>query len=123
MKQLNKIVASMVLVGMVLLGALAGTAYVVQAKSSESEDAQAVTQASVSMNRAIEIALQQVPGNVVGAEFEREDGQSLWEVEILAANKEVYELEIDATSGKVLKQKKDDDDEGEDEDREDEDRD
>jgi len=114
MKHLNKIVASMVLVGMVLLGALAGTAYIAQAKNSESEDARAVTQATVSMNKAIEIAQQQVPGDVVGAEFENEDGQILWEVEILAANKEVYELEIDATSGKVLKQKKDhdDDDEG-----------
>lgn len=100
----------MVFVGMVLVGVLAGTAYVAQAKSSESNDAEAVTQASVSMNKAIEIALEQVPGNVVGAEFENDDGQALWEVEILAANKEVYELEIDAASGKVLKQKKDEDD-------------
>jgi len=121
MKYLNKIVASMVITGMVLLGALAGTAYVAQAKNSESEDAQAVTQASVSMNKAIEIALQQVPGNVVGAEFESEDGQTVWEVEILAANKDIYELEIDAASGKVIKQEKEDDDD--DEEDEDEDRD
>ena len=112
MRQLRKFVASMV-----IAGALLGTAHGVQAKSSESEEAQAVTQASVSMNSAIEIALQQVPGNVIGAEFENEDGQIVWEVEILAANKEVYELEIDATSGKVLEQKKDDDDEDEDDDR------
>ena len=110
MKHLKKFVAALVIVG-----ALAVGAYVVQAKFSESDNAEAVMQAKVSMINAIEIALLKVPGYAIEAEFESDDGKILWEVEILATNKEVYELEIDATSGKVVNQKKDEDDEDDEE--------
>jgi len=115
MKHSKKFITAMVIVGI-----LAGTEYIVQAKFSESDNAEAVMQAKVSMINAIEIALLQVPGNAIGAEFESDDGKILWEIEILATNKKVYELEIDATSGKVVNQKEDEDDEEGEDDKDDE---
>ena len=71
---------------------------------AETKKAAAIAAASVTMENAVEIALQTVPGDVIGAEFELEHGQAVWEVEILAASQQFYELEIDATSGQLLRQ-------------------
>ena len=50
----------------------------------------------------IEIALTEVPGEVVEVEFETEDGIDIYEVEILTADGEEMEVEIDANTGEVL---------------------
>ncbi|GJL77738.1 MAG: hypothetical protein NPINA01_07270 [Nitrospinaceae bacterium] len=104
-------------IAILIVSSFAGTAYIVQAKNSESENVEAVTQAKVSLNKAIEIALQQIPGNVVSVEFENDDGQTVWEVEVLAKNSEVNELKIDANSGEILKHEKEDNDDDEDDDK------
>ena len=110
-----------IIIAVVIIGTFAGTAYVVQAKKSESENVEAVTQVNVSLSKAIEIALQQVPGHVVGVEFENDDGNTLWEVEVFSSEKAVFELEIDATSGKVLKKQNEEDEENDDDDNDDRD--
>ncbi len=111
MKHLKTIVAAAL-----ISGGLAGTAYAVQAKDSADNDAKSAAEATITLNSALEIALQSVPGTAVGVEFENEDGIALWEVEILASNQQVYDLEIDAISGEVLKNKIDKDDREEDDD-------
>ena len=104
MKNLNKIVLSTL-----LSAGLMGTAFVAHADNkNRSQDTQAISSASVSINKAVEIALAAVPGAATEAEFEVEDGKSIWEVEVLDANKQMYKVEIDANSGDVLEKKLDD---------------
>lgn len=111
MKNLNRyITAVLIPVG------LAGVAYGAQAKESEKNDALSAAQASVTINSAIDRALAKVPGIVVAAEYENEDGKAVWEVEVLAANKSVHDLTIDASNGKILSNQNDSDDDGEDKD-------
>lgn len=102
MKHLRKIVTV----------ALIGAAFSIQAKDSHSvNDALAVTTASVTLEQAVSIALQTVPGTVAEAEFDNDDGQAVWEVEIVGTDKQqVYEVKIDANSGKVIMQGIDEDD-------------
>lgn len=73
----------------------------------KSENIASLQAAPIQINKAVEIALAAISGTVKEAEFEIEDGQSIWEVELVNADKEMYELEIDANSGEILKQKRD----------------
>ncbi len=106
MKHLNK-----VLVATLIIGGLLGSAFVAQASSNDkdSKEAIAMSETSITMDRALEIALSTVPGTAKSVEFDLEKGKSIWEVEVVDVNKRVHELEIDATSGEVLKQKLDND--------------
>ena len=81
--------------------------FVAQAKTDTPDDAIAATSVAVTMDQAVAIATQAVPGSASKAEFENEDGKLIWEVEVVGANQQVYDFKIDATSGKVLKQKLD----------------
>lgn len=113
---MNKnIIAGTALTGLVLAGAIAGT---VSAQSTAA--ATGLTEEQV-----IEIALAQVPGEVIEVELETEDGQQIFEVEILGLDGVEMEVEIDANTGDVLEVEadgegcdkrgdKDDDDDGED---------
>ena len=118
MKKLNKIIAAAVISGLTLTGAT----MVVQAKSSSTNDALAVTTSSITLEQAIGIAQQAVVGTPAKAEFSSDDGTAVWEVEMIDQNQQVFDVEIDATSGKVLKQvadksdHEDDDDENDKED-------
>ncbi len=91
-------------------GGLATTTWLVQAGNAEDNDAQAVKRANVTLYNALDIAQQHVPGTVSRAEFEQEDGLPVWEVEVLADNGQVYDLEIDARTGEVVKQSLDHED-------------
>jgi len=125
MKKLNKIIAAAVISGLTLTG----TTMVAQAKSTPTNDALEVTSSSVTLEQAIGIAQQAVPGTPAKAEFSKDDGTAVWEVEMINNNQQAFDIEIDATSGKVLKQvadkadHEDDDDEkgGKENDKEDQD--
>lgn len=54
-----------------------------------------------------DIALGAVPGEVVRVDLEEEHGKDIYEFKILAASGRVIELEIDAATGKILKQEAD----------------
>ncbi len=107
----NKLIAGGALSGLVLAGGFAG---MVSAQSVA--DATGLTEAEV-----IEIALMEVPGEVQEVEMETEDGQSIFEVEILSADGEEFEVEIAAETGDVLKVAADRDDKGCDHDDDDDD--
>ncbi|MEJ2231708.1 MAG: PepSY domain-containing protein, partial [Nitrospirales bacterium] len=68
---------------------------------------------SVTMEDAIKTATTQFPGRVLEAELESEDGQAVYEIEIVNASGETREFEIDAQSGKILSSELEDQDEHE----------
>ncbi len=76
--------------------------------AAQASDDISLDKLAVSMEQATAIALQQVTGSVVGAEVESEDGQLVWEVEVLTTDGETYEVEIDAVSAEVLEVELDD---------------
>ncbi len=63
--------------------------------------------AKISFADALQAALQAVPGTVVKAELEVEDGNLQFSFEIVGSNKKTTEVEIDAGNGKVLDVDKD----------------
>ncbi|RRN74804.1 hypothetical protein EI200_00050 [Peribacillus simplex] len=68
---------------------------------------QAVETAKISMDQAEKIALKEVEGQVTDAELDSENGILVYELEINQGQKE-YDVVIDATTGKVLKNQLDD---------------
>ncbi|SLN33463.1 PepSY domain-containing protein [Ruegeria meonggei] len=98
------------------LGALAGLVLTGAAVGSVS--AQSTTEATgLTMQQAIEIALQEVSGEVQEAELENEGGTKIYEVEILDANGQEFEIEIAADTGAVIEVEAED--EGDDDDDDD----
>jgi uncharacterized membrane protein YkoI len=95
---LNRYIAALL-----IPASIAGSAYAIQAKAAETNDAIGATKATVTMNYAVDLALQKVPGTAVSAKYEDEGGRAVWEVEVLATNSEVHDLKVDAASGDVLK--------------------
>jgi len=81
---------------------LAGAAFASQAKDAQLNDAVAASGANLTLNGALTLALQEVPGTAVSAKFEDRNGHAVWAVEILASNQEVRNLLIDSTTGNVL---------------------
>ncbi len=88
----TKLITGGALTGLVLAGGLAG---MVSAQSAASAT-------GLSEEQIIEIALAEVPGEVVEIELEREDGMQVYEVEILTADGTEMEVEIAAGTGDVL---------------------
>lgn len=89
----TKTVAYGTLSGLVLAGGITG---MVSAQSVA--DATGLTEEQV-----IEIALMEIPGEVIEVELDREDGVQIYEVEILAEDGREMEIEIGADDGTILK--------------------
>jgi uncharacterized membrane protein YkoI len=58
--------------------------------------------AKLSFEQALKCALAAVPGGVIKAELEVEDGNLVYSFEIVGADKSITEVEVDAGNGKVL---------------------
>ena len=58
--------------------------------------------AQISVDQALQTALEKVQGTEVEAEFEEENHKAIWEVELVTADDTLIEVEIDAKTGKVL---------------------
>lgn len=72
----------------------------------------AMKQAKVTLTSAMQTASQSVNGKVIGAEFELEKGQALYDIEVVK-DSQIYEVSIDANTGKILSSQVDvEDDEG-----------
>lgn len=56
----------------------------------------------ISIEDAIRIARERVPGEVVKVELEREHGRLIYEVEIISNQGPKYEIDIDATTGQII---------------------
>ncbi len=48
------------------------------------------------------------PGKVLEVELEKDDGLYLYEIEVLDTNGEVWEMKVDAVSGKLLETERED---------------
>ncbi len=97
------------------LGALAGL--VITGAVVGSVSAQSTAEATgLTLQQAIEIALQEVSGEVQEAELENEDGMKIYEVEILDANGQEFEVEIAADTGAVIEVEAEDEDDDDDND-------
>lgn len=64
--------------------------------------------AALSQEQAVAIALAEIPGEVQEVELERENGMSVYEVEILSADGVETEIEIAADTGDILEIERED---------------
>ena len=71
------------------------------AKSTTENDAQAITQAKISLTQAIAVAEQHVNGQATHAEYERSKQGLIYEVEVVSGPK-VFDVRIDAGKGTVI---------------------
>ncbi|HEY0659475.1 MAG TPA: PepSY domain-containing protein [Pyrinomonadaceae bacterium] len=60
-------------------------------------------QAKITMQQAREIALKRVSGTITGEDLEKEKGRLQYSFDIRDANGKVFDVEIDAKTGQVLK--------------------
>ena len=79
--------------------------------------------AKISMDQAVQNALASVPGQVLKTELEDENGFLVYGIEVVAADKAIMEVKVDAGSGKVVGMEQDKADDGDFESRDDDDRD
>lgn len=61
----------------------------------------------ITIEQAMAIALARVPGQVVKAELDYDDGMLVYEIDIRTAAGYKYEVEIDANTGVILRVKLD----------------
>ncbi|MEN9301341.1 MAG: hypothetical protein RLZZ254_1122 [Actinomycetota bacterium] len=59
-------------------------------------------QGSISADEAMRIALDQIPGVVVGAHIDVNDGHPYWELDVRRSDGAMFDVEIDAVTGKVI---------------------
>jgi len=57
----------------------------------------------LTMTEILKRVRRQAPGRVLDTELEREDGRWIYEIKLLDARGRLYEVEIDAHSGELLK--------------------
>lgn len=73
-------------------------------EQSPTTDADTVVDGPIDPARAAEIALERVPGTVVGIEAERKRNAEIWEVIVRGEDGSGTELYIDRTTGEILDQ-------------------
>lgn len=56
----------------------------------------------ITLEEAIQIALQEVPGRVIKAELERKNGRLIYEIDIVTEYGD-YEVRVDAYTGDVIR--------------------
>jgi uncharacterized membrane protein YkoI len=105
MKRMTTIISGVVMAALVAVGGVSAQ----QAKHTGSievkndDEAGFAEVANISLDSAINSALKQVPGKVVKAELENEDGYLVYGVEIAKTDHQMADVKVDAGSGKVLK--------------------
>ncbi len=85
-------------------GARAAVAVPNSSMEEVKEKIQRAKSASISMDRAIQLAVKEVSGTVLEVEFEVEveEGQAFWEVEVGTDEGQIIEVKIDSQNGAVL---------------------
>lgn len=88
-------------------GAVAASGIVVLTLLSAFTHAESVSYSQAqSVNTAIEeaaqVALNTVPGTLIEAELEMDDGRAVWEIDIVDAANQVVSVEVDGQTGQVL---------------------
>ena len=73
----------------------------VHAAKSAENDALAIASAKISLTQAVTAAEQHVGGRASKAEYERHEGQWVFDIEVVK-DKKVMDVKVDPTSGKVI---------------------
>lgn len=63
----------------------------------------------VSMEEAMQIALQRIPGQVLYVDMEMENGVLVYEFFILTPQNRIYEVEVNSRTGRIIKIEEEDD--------------
>ncbi len=101
---------------MILTAAAAGTALASPDKNQpingtirveRQAEAEYPAMAKIGMEQAMKAALAAVPGKVLKAELDDENGFLVYEIEVVADNKNVMKVKVDAGDGKVLSTRQD----------------
>ncbi len=74
---------------------------------SSADEAGFTDLAKIPFNSAVQSAVTAVPGKVLKAELENEDGYLVYSIEVAKSDHQIDEIMIDAGNGKVLKIEKD----------------
>jgi uncharacterized membrane protein YkoI len=69
--------------------------------------------AKITLDQAVQKALDAVPGRVLKMELQNENGFLIYGIEVVTADKTIVEVKVDAGSGKVLATERDEADEHE----------
>ncbi len=73
-------------------------------------------QAKISKKDARKIALKRIPGKVIESEIDKEKGKIVWEFEIKTKEGKVFEVLVDAMTGKIVEVEDETDEKGDDDD-------
>lgn len=91
-------------------------------KDNDDEDDEVSTEersrVKISIEQARKTALERVNGTITEEELEKENGRIVYSIEIRDANRKVYDVEVDAQTGAIVRiEEETDDDEEDDDDR------
>ena len=86
----------------IVLGAGVGVTLAARAAGGENDAVATLAQAHIGLTQAVDIALAQTAGRATRAELGDENGHAIYEIEVVAANNQVFDLKVDAVAGKVL---------------------
>jgi uncharacterized membrane protein YkoI len=105
MKRLS-IVSGILLAALIAFGAITVSAQQANQKGSiriKSDEAGFAEMAKIPIDSAINAALKEVPGKVLRAELENEDGYLVYGIEIAKADHRIVDVKVDAGNGNILK--------------------
>ncbi len=105
MKRIMTICSGIVLTALTAMGGVSAEAAGLTGSIRVKSDSEAVLagMAKISLDSALKEALKTVPGTVLKAEIENENGYLVYGVEIAKVDRQIVDVKIDAGNGKVLK--------------------
>lgn len=86
---------------------ITGAAFAGKTQHDEKNEAASVQQVNITLDAAVNTALQAVPGKAARAELEKEGNSPVYEIEIVKPDNQMVDVKVDANTGKVLKVKND----------------
>lgn len=100
----------------VILAVGGGVAFAKSGTAGDDNDAITdLARAKITLVQAVAAAEHHAGGRATAAELETEKGKTLYEIEVVAANKAVYDVTVDAGTGKVVSSEVDKADAGDEE--------
>lgn len=63
----------------------------------------------ITIEQAMNIALQRVPGQIVHVDLDMENGILVYEIFIMTSNNQIFEVEVHAKTGAIIKIEQEDD--------------
>lgn len=69
----------------------------------------AMNRQRVSMQEAMQIALQRIPGQILYVDMEMENGTLIYEFFILTQQNRIFEVEVNSRTGRIIKIEEEDD--------------